>query len=412
MMKNTLWMFLGQGLRVVIQAVYFVLIARILGVEGYGMFMGVVSLVAVLAPFSSWGTGNLMIMNVARDRSTFAENWGRALVMTVLTGCLLTVLTYFISGQLLPAGSSQLVITIALSDFVLLRLLEISSHAFQAFDRLKRTAQLQTLLSFTRLLGAVYLLLLAGSKSAQDWAVIYLCATAVSALIGVWLVTKELGRPQPKWSRLLEGWKDGFYFSISSASVALYSDTNKILLVKLSTLDASGIFAAASRLIDVALTPIRALMSAMYASFFKEGKDGINGSLQLAKRYLPFSSLYGIVAGLLLFLFAPVVPHILGDEYGNAVEAIRWLSVIPVIKSVNSLIQDTLTGSGFQGVRSGIQMTVALLNVAMNYLLIPLYSWKGAAMASILSDLLLTVGYWIAIQYLQQRQVQRAASGN
>ena len=42
--KNTLWMLLGQGLRLVIQALYFVVIARSLGVSGYGAFIGVVAL--------------------------------------------------------------------------------------------------------------------------------------------------------------------------------------------------------------------------------------------------------------------------------------------------------------------------------------------------------------------------------
>ena len=40
--RNTVWMVLGQGLRLVIQALYFVEIARSLGVRNYGAFIGVV----------------------------------------------------------------------------------------------------------------------------------------------------------------------------------------------------------------------------------------------------------------------------------------------------------------------------------------------------------------------------------
>ena len=58
--RNTLWMLLAQGLRIVLQAGYFVIIARVLGPEQYGAFVGATSLIAILAPFASLGGGNLL----------------------------------------------------------------------------------------------------------------------------------------------------------------------------------------------------------------------------------------------------------------------------------------------------------------------------------------------------------------
>jgi len=402
--KNTLWMFFGQGIRIAIQAAYFVIIARTLGVEGFGIFVGIVSLVALLSPFSSWGAGNLLIMHTARDREAFPEYWGKALIMTFLSGSVLTVATYLGTSILMPVFSATMVIAIGISDFIFMRVLEVSAQAFQAFHNLKRTALLHMILSLTRLIGAFILVWILDSRSPEDWSLLYLCATLISTAIGIILVTSELGKPKWQWSSLLKEWKEGFYFSISTASVALNSETNKILLVRLSTLEASGIFAAASRVVEVALSPIRALMSAIYARFFKEGEDGISSSLGLAKRFLPFSSLYGILAACCLYFSAPLVPFLLGAEYANAVQAIQWLSVIPIIKSVNSLLQDTLTGSGYQGWRSGIQIIVAICNVVLNLVLIPQYSWIGAAIAAIASDLLLLFGFWGAIYYFYQKQ--------
>ncbi len=51
--RNTVWMALGQGLRLVIQALYFVLIARSLGAVNYGAFIGVVALVGIVYPFAT-----------------------------------------------------------------------------------------------------------------------------------------------------------------------------------------------------------------------------------------------------------------------------------------------------------------------------------------------------------------------
>ena len=87
--RNTLWMFLGQGLRIIVQAVYFIVIARLLGPAQYGAFVAVVALVAILAPFATLGFGNLLIKNVVRDRSAFAVSWGNALLVAMVSASLL-----------------------------------------------------------------------------------------------------------------------------------------------------------------------------------------------------------------------------------------------------------------------------------------------------------------------------------
>src|ERR1700691_4802350 len=84
--RNTVWLLFGQGLRLVIQALYFVEIARSLGARNYGTFVGVVALVGIAFPFGDLGSGNLLVKNVSRDKSLFAIYWGRALV-TVAASC-------------------------------------------------------------------------------------------------------------------------------------------------------------------------------------------------------------------------------------------------------------------------------------------------------------------------------------
>ena len=74
--RNTVWMMGGQGLRLIIQAVYFIEMARSLGVRNYGAFIGVVAMVGIVYPFASLGSGNLLVKNVSRERSLFSVYWG------------------------------------------------------------------------------------------------------------------------------------------------------------------------------------------------------------------------------------------------------------------------------------------------------------------------------------------------
>jgi len=407
LVRNTLWMLLAQGLRIVLQAVYFLIIARALGAEQYGAFVGATALVAILAPFASLGSGNLLIKNVSRNRALFGEYWGNALFMIFTSGLVLIVLVLCIAPIFLPKTIPLLMIfLLAVTDLIFGRLVDTAGQAFQAVLWLSKTAQLNILPQVTRLIAAFVFVSFFPKSGALGWTFLYLVSTAVSGLVGVLLVYRSLGLPKLAISRITPELAEGFYFSISLSAQTVYNDIDKTMLAGLSTLEATGIYAASYRLIDVAFVPVRSLLAAAYAKFFQHGAAGLSGSMSLAKRLLPVASSYGASAGIGLFLFAPVVPYVLGDEYAGAVEALRWLAPLPFLKAMHYFAADTLTGAGFQGVRSAVQVLIAVFNVLINLWLIPLYSWRGAALSSLASDGFLMLGLWIMVAFFYRQQAQ------
>jgi O-antigen/teichoic acid export membrane protein len=87
------------------------------------------------------------------------------------------------------------------------------------------------------------------------------------------------------------------------------------------------------------------------------------------------------------------------------VEALRWLSVLPILKALHYFFTNALTGAGYQALRARIQAGVAVFNVLINLWLIPAYSWRGAAWSSIASDGLLACGSGVAA-FVLSRQAQ------
>ncbi|CAM3331855.1 polysaccharide biosynthesis protein [Brevibacillus invocatus] len=405
LMRNTLWMLMGEGVKLVLQMAYFVIIARTLGAHGYGLFMGVVTLVAIMAPFSSLGRGELLVMNVSRDKTVFREYLGNALLMTLISGIVLTAVTVTLGRLFLPDTINPLVILwVALSDLICYRVFNISGQSYQAFERLKRTAQLNMLMGGVRLSGAATLAWMNTEQNIELWGFLYLMTTLVMMLAALILVIKELGRPVMNIRKLIREVKEGAYFSISMSSLVVYSDIGKTMLVRYGSADHAGIYAAASRIVDVALTPIYSLMSASFSRFFQEGKNGIARSVGYAKRLIPFALIYAAIAWLILYLMAPILPWILGEDYLFAVEAIRWMAVVPLFKGIHIFAADALTGAGFQGWRSSIQVMVAVIVAVLHMLIVPLYSWKGAIVVSIVGDIMLCCCYWLIIGYLLRRE--------
>src|ERR1700679_1286888 len=71
--RNAAWMFAGQGFSFVIQALYFVFLARLLNTTQYGVLAGAVALVAVVSQYSTMGSGLILLRYVSQDQERFSE---------------------------------------------------------------------------------------------------------------------------------------------------------------------------------------------------------------------------------------------------------------------------------------------------------------------------------------------------
>src|SRR5271156_2400354 len=87
--RNAGWMVLGQGSGFLLQSVYFVLIARLLGPSEYGLYAGAFALTSILGQFSAIGSGTLFLRYVTADRKQFSVYWGNILVTTTVASVLI-----------------------------------------------------------------------------------------------------------------------------------------------------------------------------------------------------------------------------------------------------------------------------------------------------------------------------------
>ncbi|MGI8959265.1 MAG: flippase [Bryobacteraceae bacterium] len=409
--RNTAWMFLGQGLRLIIQAGYFVIIARSLGPEQYGSFVAVTALVAIFAPFVGIGSDKLLIKNVARDVSLLDECFGNGVVMTITSGLAAGAIILNIARYTLPSSVAMtIVVMVAFSDLVCSRLLDLAAGAFQSLELLGRTAMLNVLLSATRLAGIAALVAVTHHASALSWSVVYAATTAVAMVTSLVFVRTVVTSFKLSPGRIKCEIVQGLYFSGGQSAQSIYNDVDKTMLARLATLDANGIYAAAYRLIDVAFVPVRSLLFAAYPGFFRYGEGNLEDTYRYARRLLRWPLIFSSVSFVALFVFAPIVPAILGSQYIRTVEALRWLSPLPLLKTAHYFFADALTGAGYQGLRMTIQIIVALFNVLLNLWIIPAYSWRGAAWSSLASDALLLVSLWLVIAALRRRKTNRVAT--
>lgn len=407
---NTAWISLAQVLRLVVQAAYFTMMTRALGVVNYGAFVSVVALVSIFYPFAAGGRGNLLVQNVARDATQFPRMWGAALATIFVGGgffiLFLLLITRFALPRAIPTG---LVLMVAVSDILGLNVVTVSGQAFQAFERVKWTAAMSAMINVARILGACCLLLECSRPTALLWGYVYLGSTCAVATIAVTQVTTRLGRPR---FNLPRGWQEirtGFYFSIGLSAQTIYNDIDKTMLARLDTLFAAGVYGAASRILDVSFAPVWAMLVSAYPRFFQVGVGGLGPTLRYARPLLIRGALYSLAIAITMLLAAPAVPLILGPQYQETADTLRWLAVLPLFRTISFFVSDAMSGAGYQSIRSGLQVGIALFNAAINLWLIPLFSWRGAAMASIASNIILAASVATTAMIIARREKRNGA---
>jgi len=416
--RDSTWMLLGQGLALGFQAAYFVLIGRALGSHEYGAFVGVASLVSVLAQFSTIGMDLIIIRDVSRDESRFPTSWGLALELSLVGFVAVTAVTMLIGHFILSPGLQILIPFVALSDTLFARIAMLSSKAFQARGNFAYSAKLIALTNMARavIAGLLYLHVLHTHvlASAYMWTSLYWISSSIVAVIGFLLVTWKFGLP--KWSRFV--WaeiSEGISFSLSSSSISIYNDIDKTYLVSIGQNSAAGIYSAAYRIIDVASTPIYSIYSAAFPQFFREGAKSVRHARDFSLKLLRTTVLYSLGAAAAMYLGAPYLPLVLGKSFAESSIALRWLCLLPLIRCFHYAAGTTITGSVSQWYRTVQQITAAFLNLALNVLLIPPFSWRGAAVASLLTDGALAAMNWACVYWLIARQervhVQGEAAG-
>ena len=395
---------MGQGFRLVIQAAYFVLIARSLGPDAYGAFVTVVAMAALLGPFSGIGTPNLFIKNVRSGKRDAATCWGNGMLLTVISGTLLAAMAVGLSSLLHLKTGLLVVATVGFTDMVLMKVAELAAFGFTALDRMKQTSIQSVVVSLARLAGITLLLATTHPVTLNHWVLVYSLATLLGMVYAVAKGSQLWGRPTINWTALREDIAEGVFFSVAGLATTVYNDIDKIMLSKLADLESTGVYAAAYRVIDVSMTPIRSLAAAAYPRFFRKGMSGIGATYTYALSLIAKAAVYGAGASAGLWWLAPILPRILGAKYDAVVPAVRWLALIPFLRCLHSFLADALSGAGMQRVRMGIQVLVALINIGLNLVILPRYSWRGAAWTSLACDGLLVGAFWFAATYYRRRE--------
>lgn len=390
---GTGWMLYSYGAGLSLQAVYLLLLARGLGVSEFGKFAAALALVSVLSPFVGLGAGNVLVQHTSRDTSDFGRSLGTALLAIpasaiAIGGVLLTV------ARATGSDLLEVIAWLALAEMLGTRLLDLAQQSFQAFDALHGTAHISVAAAVARSTSAT-IFVTVGADTAASWAPVYASVTVAVAFCALTAVFVKLGRPTWPGSAWREDLRVGPFFALGQASKTVYSDIDKYMLLQYIGSAVTGAFTAAYRLVTFAFVPVQALVYANNTALFRAGALGPDASWRAVRQLWPTTIASAALGSCALLVAAPLAPHILGPGYGPTSRMLLILAALPLLQGIHYLLGDALMGLGRQSRRSVAQVVAAICNVLLNLVLIPPYSWKGAAVSTFFCEGMLGVCFFM-----------------
>lgn len=363
----------------------FVLLARGLGVNRYGVFVALVAASAILQAVAELGLHTLLTRTVARAPEAA---WHELRGVLVRQGLLILPAPLFIYGYMrladIPADAHLAGVLIGAS--VWFRALKESVRG--ACRGLGRFG-LEALFNWTERVGllaaGVAVIALGGTLTAVG--IVFFSVRAVDFAVLVTTVRHQLRRPmpppRPREATLLAA----LPFAVSNLMWSMYYQVDTALLSALSTPRDTGIYGALYRFVDLVQVLPRLLI---VVAFPVMAVDWVQNRDRFHRLYRSLRSVITCAALPVLFVLAgwsaPIIGLAFGPEYVDGARALSWIMLGNYFAFHSLLMVQASQAAGREhALALGLTATVAL-NIALNVMLIPRLGFRGAALATALTE--------------------------
>lgn len=390
------------GARIMLQIVWLILLARALGAEGYGLFSGLASSAVILGNMISASYGIRMIRTAANDSARLAASWLSSIAFTFVSIVPLSLMYGMLAYVLLPDSLSMLALgLVALSELLFVPLMKSSYYAFQAKREFNMSGFVIVMIPAFNI-GATLAFFLSGSSYISEYLVFHCVGSGLGAASAVFVVLRSLRircsnikdiriRPLP--------FSYGTVSLLDSASEAL----DKVVVLALTSAQMTGMYSAAHRFTVAASSPIQAASAAALPTLFSNTGADDKRNQNSIYGLLVASILYGIAAGVVVWLGAPYLTMLLGDSFAEIEEMVRVMVLIPLGLCLYYAGGTVLISMGKTALRIVWQATGIVSGVVALIALAPDYGAYGIAWSLHVAVYLPALLMWASYFYIQTR---------
>ena len=389
--KNTSWLSVSQVVTSVCAFLWTIIIARYLGVADYGVVSFAISFTGLLGIVMDLGMSTYITREIAKNRNLLSKYVNNIFIFKLILAIFLFLISAFLLCLLGYSNLTILVTLIFSVELIFMSMVGFLIGVFQAFEKVKYQAIGGILNSGLLLISILLTIKLDLGVIAIAMAYVIGYLAFFSFMFVNYIRSFKFPSFELDISFIKEVLISSAPFGLTNFFYTIYFSIDIVMLSYLVGDYATGLYKSAYNIINVFTTffvVYQAVIFPVMSKFFKESRNLIKISYELSVKYL---LLIIVPLSVDVYIYArPIMDLIYTNQYSLAtapVQILIWTVSFLFINGASSILLNAIDK---EKTVTKIYIVAAIFNVILNFLLIPILSYNGAAIATVLSEVLIT----------------------
>ena len=387
--KNTFWLVMAEGINKFSKLILIIYIARILGATEYGKFTFALSFVALFSIFSDLGLFSVTIREFSKDREkekNFSSILSLKILLSLGTLFLIAISSFFIT----PDPLIQRIIWILGAYIVLDSFSGIIFAFFQARQRMEYESWIKIFGALVTTVAVIFVIL--SFPSAKNLSYSYLLSSLITLISVLFFFHLKIFPLKISWQGSI--WRKFLSMSwplaLSGMFSIVYVSIDSVMMGYWGQVVQIGLYNAAYKIILASLIPISLISQSFFPVLniaFSKSKEKFQKTWDYQMKIMIFFSIPLAIGGIIL---APqIIDFVYDFTFYPSILAFQILVVMASFIYLSNPLEQALIVANEQKRIFWTFLVGVVFNIILNLILIPLYSFYGAALASLLTIILI-----------------------
>ena len=336
------------------QLVTFAILARTLGTEQFALYVTITAFTNVAVQICGLGAQESLVRRVAQDPADYPRMIGHSLLLTFGTGLALMIVGMIVLPLIVPVSTDELVNVgtiglLLLSTVIILRLVSLATASYIARSNFIVANSVEVGFALLRMAAALLGCLVFGVTTVAGWSVWFFAAHLVFGVIAVVLIWR-LGKP--RYGIVRDEIKIGALFSTQFIFKAIRQNTDLLVLGMFTGPEVVGSYGVARRVLDSSYLSVEALNRLIYPGSAVALLSGFHSAYGRVRKVAAAALVLSTLAAASVFVLAPLMPVLFGNEYPSMVGFTRILCWVVIPMAASSVVLEAFGAAGRQDVRA------------------------------------------------------------
>lgn len=388
--KNMSWLLISQIITSICGFVWTILLARYLGVDNYGILGFAISITGILAIIDDLGISAHVVRHIATDYESAPKYVGNVIPLKIILAVINLIITPIVLIILKIDGYTIFITLLFTLEIIFKSYTNSLFGVFQAFEEGKYQGIGYSLMNVSTLL--FILISIYADLGLLGVSISYVLANILSFIYAYYILNKHIVKPKFEfdWEFCKKITLLSLPFAVTGVLYSIYYSIDLVMLTNLVGNYATGIYNATYKLISL-LTLFYSVYTAVIfpvmSKFFKNDRKLLVMSYEKSIKYLMLLIIPIAVAT--MFYSLDIIQLIYGNQYDDAASVLSILIWTVCLLFISGASNTLLNASHKEVTVTKIYALAAVFNVILNFFMIPYFSYNGAAITTVLSDLLI-----------------------